>query len=131
MAARGLRRLAMTTGDWALIVGLVLISLGSIFMMSRFVGRGETAVVEVDGVATCRLDLSIDAQRAVVGPLGETVVEVRDGRIRVAESPCPHGICVRTGWTARAGDVIVCVPNRVVVRVEGLEEEGEVDARTW
>jgi hypothetical protein len=84
-------------------------------------------VVEVDGQVVHRLDLSVDDQRIVTGSLGETVVQVRDGRIRVADSVCPHNICVRSGWTNRAGDLIVCVPNRVVVRVEG---DGEVDAVT-
>jgi hypothetical protein len=130
MTARGLHRLAMTPGDWVLIVGLVLISFVSIFIISKFVSRGATAVVEVDGVAVGRVDLSIDAQRSASGPLGVTIVQVRDGRVRVVESPCPHGICVRTGWVARAGEMIVCVPNRVVVRVEG-EGDNDVDATTW
>ena len=131
MTTRGLRRLAMTPGDWALIVGLVLVSLVSIFLMNRLVSRGTTAVVEVDGVTICRLDLSVDRHQTVSGPLGETDVQVQDGRVRVAESPCPHRICVRSGWVTRAGDMIVCVPNRVIVRVEGEGEAGQMDATTW
>jgi len=132
MTTRDLRGLAMTPGDWALIIGLVLVSLVSIFLMSRLVSRGTTAVVEADGVIICRLDLSVDQHRIITGPLGETDVQVKDGRVRVVESACPHGICVRSGWVARAGDMIVCVPNRVIVRVEGEgEADVEMDATTW
>ena len=87
-------------------------------------------MVEVEGQAVCWLDLSVDTQRSVFGPLGKTVVEVSKGRVRVTESPCPHRICVRTGWADQAGEMIVCVPNRIVVSVVG-EEEGEVDAVSW
>jgi hypothetical protein len=84
----------------------------------------------VDGQQTYRLDLSMDGHRAINGPLGDTTIEVRDGRIRVIGSPCPHKLCIRMGWAGRAGDLIVCVPNRVVIRVEGEGEE-DVDAVTW
>jgi hypothetical protein len=35
---------------------------------------------------------------------------------------------VRSGWIGQAGQMIVCVPNGVLVRVEG---KGEVDGVTW
>jgi hypothetical protein len=120
--------LVLTGGDKFLIVALLALSLGSIAVVGRLVEKGSVALVEVDGKEICRLDLAIEGHRVVQGPLGGTVVQVRDGRIRVTESACPHKLCVRMGWAKRAGDLIVCVPNRVVVRVEG---EGAVDAVTW
>lgn len=44
-------------------------------------------------------------------------LEVRDGRVRVLESTCPHQVCVKTGWIDRPGQVIVCVPARMVITV--------------
>jgi len=128
MAGRWIKRLPLSRGDKVLIVLLLLLGVVSLFLVRSIVPSGDVAVVEVDGRLCCRLDLSVDAQRAVRGPLGETVVEVRGGRIRIAESPCPHKICVRTGWIGRSGRMIVCLPNRVVVRVEG---EAGVDAVSW
>jgi hypothetical protein len=65
----------------------------------------------------------------VPGPLGETVVEVRDGAVRVTESPCPHGLCVRMGKVRSPGQSVVCVPNRVVVTVAG-DGDATTDAIT-
>ncbi len=48
--------------------------------------------------------------------------EVREGGIRVVESDCPHKVCVNTGWITRSGQIIACVPNRIVVRVERAQE---------
>jgi hypothetical protein len=130
MTSRWSYRLALTRGDKMLIAALLLVSVLSIVLLGRLLGRGSAAVVEVDGQRICCLDLSVDGRRAVTGRLGDTVIQIRDGRVRVIDSPCPHKLCVRMGWVERAGGLIVCVPNRVVVRVEG-DGEGEVDATTW
>jgi hypothetical protein len=128
MTGRWTRRVPINRGDKILIGFLLLFSLASWSLVRHFIPQGAVAIVEVDGDISCRLDLSVDTQRTVHGPLGETTIQVRRGQVRVTDSPCPHKICVRTGWIDRAGRMIVCVPNRVVVRIEG---EGEVDAVSW
>lgn len=58
-----------------------------------------------------------DAEGSVQGPLGVSSYEVSGGRIRMKHSPCPNQTCVRMGKIDRPGDMIVCVPNRVVIRI--------------
>lgn len=60
-----------------------------------------------------------DRQIVVNGPLGETVIEIRDGRARVLRSPCTRKICLRAGWLDAAGDAAACVPNRVSIALLG------------
>ena len=109
-----------------MLIGVLLaLSLASLYGIRLIIPRGAVAVVEVDGRSVCRLDLSVDTHRTIRGPLGETIIQIRAGRIRIADSCCPHRICVRTGWVEQAGRMIVCVPNRVMVRIEG---QGDVDA---
>ena len=114
-------RLNLTWGDKLLIGFLLVLSLLSIAVVNRLTTRGSAVVVEVNNQEISRLDLFQDGQRTVTGPLGDMVIQVRGGQVRVVSSPCPHKLCVRMGWANRAGDLIVCVPNRVVVRVEGGE----------
>ncbi len=65
------------------------------------------------------LPLSEAARIEVPGPAGASEVVVDGSRVRVAASPCARRICVRRGWLRAVGDVAVCVPNHLVVRVEG------------
>ncbi|HHX10563.1 MAG TPA: NusG domain II-containing protein [Firmicutes bacterium] len=58
-----------------------------------------------------------DGTIPVEGPLGTTIVEVERGRVRVLSSPCPEHICMNTGWISKPGQIIVCMPNQVVVRI--------------
>ncbi|HCZ06497.1 MAG: hypothetical protein PWP37_669 [Thermotogota bacterium] len=58
------------------------------------------------------------------------VVDGEKRRVRLVDSDCPLKICERTGWVG-SGGIIVCVPNRIVVKVEGKEKSKEIDIVTW
>lgn len=46
------------------------------------------------------------------------VVEIKDGTVSVTEASCKNQVCVRHGAISRSGESIVCLPNRLVVRIE-------------
>ena len=49
---------------------------------------------------------------------GRMHVQVSQGKARILDSDCLQHICVHTGWIRRAGETIVCVPNRVLVEIK-------------
>lgn len=57
------------------------------------------------------------------GPLGISVLQIEEGAVRVISSPCRHQVCVKMGAIRHGGEVLACVPNRLVVRVTGTGEE--------
>jgi hypothetical protein len=59
--------------------------------------------------------------------LGTTRVEISEKGVRVLDSPCPYKLCVKSGAIDRSGETLVCLPNRVVVRITGDGKEA-VDA---
>jgi hypothetical protein len=67
---------------------------------------------------------------SVQGPLGDTVLEIKGGQARVISSPCLNQTCVAAGAIHRRGAFIACLPNRVMVSVEGGEDE-DLDASSW
>ena len=52
------------------------------------------------------------------------VVVISGGAVAVAEASCKNQVCVKHGAISRTGESIVCLPNRLVVRIEGGSEEG-------
>jgi hypothetical protein len=74
----------------------------------------------------------LDSERtvAVPGPLGDTVVQIRQAQVRVLSSPCPEKICVRSGAIARPGQWIACLPNRVFIDIQASPRE-TVDAYSF
>ena len=49
------------------------------------------------------------------------IVEIKDGEVSVTGASCKNQVCVRHGAISRAGESIVCLPNRLVVTIEGGE----------
>ncbi len=89
---------------------------------------GNIANVYVDGVCVRSIDLSREAgEYTVRGPYGENVIEFGGGKLRVIEADCPDGVCIAHGDLTSRGDPIVCLPNRVVIRLEQDAADG-VDA---
>lgn len=86
--------------------------------------RGSTdapsaLLVRSDGAIVERVDLAEDRQFSVIGPLGATRIAIQDQRARIVSDPGRQQICVRQGWLERAGDVALCLPNRVSIELVG------------
>ncbi|MCP1728404.1 hypothetical protein J2T60_002404 [Natronospira proteinivora] len=105
------------------ITVIALLGLGLGFWLAASLGgpaAGE-AHLYLDGERHGSLALNQDGEYAVNGPLGESRLAVRDGRIRITQAPCPHRLCMRQGWQEQAGATINCVPNRLHIRLQGRE----------
>ena len=81
-------------------------------------GAASTVRIAASGQGELDLPLSLDRRVTVHGPLGDSVVEIKDGRARFVASPCRGQQCVHTGWLARAGELAACLPNGITVSVQ-------------
>ena len=61
----------------------------------------------------------------ISGPLGTSVAEIKSGAIRMKFSPCPDRYCMETGWIDQPGQVIACVPNRIIIKI--VADKNSVD----
>lgn len=115
-------RLSFQKGDAiAILIVVVLIVLSCVFFLPR--GETENASVEVfrNGEKVYEFSLKEDRNFTVEGEY-INVIAIKDGRVSIVESDCPGTDCVHTGWISSAGKSIVCLPNRVEVRVTSFDE---------
>lgn len=59
------------------------------------------------------------------GPLGDTVLLIENNEVKITTSACPNKTCVHQGAVSKGSDVLACLPNKVIITIEG---ESEVDA---
>jgi hypothetical protein len=88
-------------------------------------GAGQGAAPGAGGDAEQQWIYPLDAETTVrvPGPLGETLVEIADGAVRIISSPCPEKICIKTGRISKPGQWIACLPNRVFISIRGKRSE--------
>ncbi len=112
----------------ALLLALVLLSCaaaGAWWLLGR---DGATAVVMQDGAVLRRIELDrvFAPYTFEVGGAYTNTVSVEPGRICVSHADCPDKICVQRGWISERGAPIVCLPNGLVIEIEG--GSGDLDA---
>ena len=120
----------LTRYDKLLIVGLLVVALLCLGVVRYRTGGTNIVVVHVDGEEVIRASLAEDQRFSVDGPLGETEIEIKDKRVRVVDSPCRREICVQTGWIGKPYQTIICMPNRVVIRLLSNGDSDKIDGIT-
>ena len=105
-------------GDLVL-AGSILLAAGVLFLLFRPGGQGAWAVVTIDGEETARYSLGEDRTVRLGDGEGYNVLQISGGAAAVVEADCGDHTCVSTGWIDRRGEAIICLPHRLVVRVEG------------
>ncbi|AFG36443.1 NusG domain II-containing protein [Spirochaeta africana] len=121
---------SMRPFDWVALALAIGLSAGATMLAQARYGESSTVAIQAEGRS---LLYSLDEDRVLEfeGPLGRTVVVIEDRRVRVVEDPGPLQICVRDGWIDRGGEWLICLPNRVFIRIEGSQEDAEVDASVF
>lgn len=77
-----------------------------------------------------KLILTIDLEKKertlyeVDGSLGKVTIEAQNGKIRVIDENSPNHICSKQGYIEQSYQVLVCLPNKVVIKIE---EQTEID----
>jgi len=105
-------------------VVLILVLFSAILLIPK--KKGENVEIYVDGRPKFVYPLNIERIIMVKGKLGESIVKIKRGRVRMEESACPLKLCVKQGYISKQGEEIICVPNRVVIRIIG----GKLDCIT-
>lgn len=107
----------MTVADRVLVLLLLVLS-GAGLLLVAFAPAGARLVV-TDGERTL-FAAPLDDQREVAleGPLGTSRLEISANGARITDAPCPRRVCMTMGPIRQSGELIACIPNRILVRVE-------------
>jgi len=117
----------VTKYDKILIVIVVVISLFGMYLVKEKALNYNKKYVEiiVDGNEHSKyvLDDKIDKEIKVEVDEGYNIIHIHDGQVIVEESNCDNQLCVRKGVIEEPGELIVCLPHKVVVQITGTQED--------
>ncbi len=117
----------MTKWDKLLIIFVVIASLFGIFLVkySAFNSGTKYVVIEVNGDEYKRISFGSNMVGKTIDintKFGYNKIEIGDERVRVIEADCPDKLDVKQGWISSPGEVIVCLPNRLVIKIVAEDE---------
>ncbi len=116
----------------AIIVAVsVLLIAGIRIWQKGNTGDGASAVVTIDGKRYGAYPLSKDITERIDLPDGSyNILVISEGFADVTEASCPDQICVHHNHIRYSGESIVCLPNKLIVEIEGGEDNG-IDGSTY
>lgn len=113
--------------DMLLIAVIIVLALGVILFISLNKKEGSRVVVTVDKKPYKTFDLSKDTTFTVEdGKGGFNTFVIKNKTVDMVEASCPDKICVNHKPIRYHHETIVCLPNKVVLTIEG-DENSEVD----
>ncbi len=116
----------------AVTLALLIITGMAAFLLMRPDNEGKTAYIYQNDELIKTVDLSSVTESyeftVISEDGGSNTVRVRSGSIGVVSADCPDGLCVGMGFIGAKGMPVVCLPNGLMIVVEG--GEGDVDAKT-
>lgn len=121
----------LTRADKLLIAVLMVLALGGMgagVALFPATSTSQAAEIWVEGrlVRTMALRPGFHEEIRIGGSEHYNIIEADDGRIRIREADCSDQVCTRTGWIKMPPEQIVCLPHRVVIKINS-SESGEVD----
>jgi hypothetical protein len=115
-----MKSIDLKPGDWlVMLAGVVLVGwLFATLWQSEPAGR-----VRIRSGDHVFATFSLDQERTieVPGALGVSRIVIHKHQARFLSSPCRNQYCVHQGWLARAGQVAVCLPNRISLELAGAK----------
>ncbi|MBR0320385.1 MAG: NusG domain II-containing protein [Clostridia bacterium] len=120
--------LSFKKGDLLAILTVVVMAVAAFVLFMPETVDPDEAVVHVFQNSEKLYTFPLNENRVfeVAGDYLNTV-EIRNGTVCVSDSTCPGMDCVHLGSIRDAGRTLVCLPNRVEIRIEGEAVENEVD----
>lgn len=115
--------------DRILIISIIVCAvLLTVFFLFKGGSSGTTVIVTVSGEEYGRYSL---LQEQVIQINDTNTLVIHEGTADMLFADCPDQVCVKHTPISNANEIIICLPNQVVVTIEtllGKKEETELDA---
>jgi len=117
------RDIRLTRADRG-VLGLAFIVLLMVYWQLWGPGvLGNQVSVLVGGKHWESFDLYTRQTVIVPGALGDSHLQIEDGKVRFIQSPCSGKQCIHQGWVKQSGEFAACLPNRVSVQILGVDPQ--------
>ena len=109
--------------DYILIIILIILLIIICLVLESKKERGNTAVIYYENEQVLEIPLDSPLQTyEVMGANGIVKIVAGNGKIKVEEENSPFHLCSKQGWIDSSIQTIVCLPNKIVVKIEDQKE---------
>ena len=113
----------MKKGDLLVIFAVVLlIAAGFLAMLPARNGQGGVVTVTVSGEKMAEYPIDTDFETEITTEHGKNTLVIKDGYADITAADCYGNDCVHQKRISKNGEMIVCLPHKLVVEITSYEE---------
>ena len=120
----------MTRLDKLIFCVLIAFSVLSVLFTNIIFAKkaADEVIIEINGAEYGRYPLYEKNVKIldVKTEFGYNKIEILNGKVCISDTDCPDRLEVKSGFIDSAGEMLVCLPNRVVVRLSGEKDVDKV-----
>lgn len=109
----------MKKNDIILIILILIIAFSMIIYPKK---SSEKALVYYENNLVLTIDLNQNKEYDVKGYNGNVHIVVNNKKIKVEDENSPKHICSKQGYISSSNETIVCLPNKIVIKIDSKEK---------
>lgn len=74
--------------------------------------------VSIDGIVYKEFDLSQNQNHTIQTEQGYNILQIQNHKATIIEADCPDQLCVQQKAVSHTGELIVCLPHKMVIEVK-------------
>lgn len=118
--------------DMVIIGSLLVLALLSLLAIEFYRSRpfdARIVEIKVDGqlIESFEWTEGLEKEIEVDTEFGYNRIRVESGGLFMEYADCPDQVCVRDGRIDSPGELLVCLPHRLIVEIKGEKKEDEID----
>ena len=115
----------MKKGDY-IIIAFVLILASFMYFSSNFTTKDydqKIINISVNNQLYQTYDFSLETSESVnlVTEFGHNQIEINNGEVWISDADCHNKVCILDGNISIPGEILVCLPNKLIIEVEGTK----------
>lgn len=110
----------MKKRDYLFIACIVLMCLGIFLFNNLLSEKGDTVIIYKNSKIYKTVSLSEDTE---INIDGNNIISIKNGEVFMKSATCPDKLCINQGKIKDSSRDIVCLPNKVIVKIESKNNE--------
>ena len=110
--------------DLILLAIILVLSILGFILLRKTANANSKVEVSVGGQIVKTISLNQDGEYRIESDYGYNIILVSGGQVCVKDTDCPNKDCMDFGSISREGEVILCLPHKLAVRIVGGKGDG-------
>lgn len=122
-----IKGIKLLKGDIIIIALIAFLAIGILILTLPKTYDNNVLEIYVNGELVESVELSENTYQIIeIDEFVQNTIEIDGTSVRVIDSTCYDHICENTGSISKSGEVIVCMPNKLLLKIVG-EDASELD----